>query len=284
MTPCTIVIPTRDRPNLIQQAVDSALSQTVDSAAVLVVDDGSTSAVSLPRHPRLRVVRHLRPRGVSAARNLGLSLATTSLVTFLDDDDLLRPDMIEQSLTALERTDVLAPVAVVSGVAVVDGERITGLRRPPSLRPKGAHYSLEPIEPDRSYLSKQTLVAPRDVLLSIGGFDEGLRSRVVTELFWRLNPVCSIIGIPQVTYELRAHSAPRISTDLRLRRESFGRLERIHRALLAAHPEGYAELLAQHARICRDSGQQVAAAAAALRHARVAPRRTAKAVRRAVSH
>lgn len=105
---------------MLTTAVDSALSQTAKEIEVLVVDDGSIRAVSLPNHPRLRVVRHLRSRGLSAARNLGTALAATPLVAFLDDDDVLRPQMIESSLTALQRADVPAPAAVISAIAVTN--------------------------------------------------------------------------------------------------------------------------------------------------------------------
>lgn len=283
MTSCTVVVPTRDRPRLLRDAVDSALAQTVGGTRVIVVDDGSQTPVSLPEDPRLSVVRHLRPRGVSAARNLGATLATTEFVTFLDDDDRLRPEMVQRSLDALSVTEAPAPVAVLSGVAVLDRDgRQVDVRLPPDLRPRGAHFSLEPIEEGRSYFGKQTLVVPRAVLLEIRGFDETFRSRVVTELFWRLNPVCSIIGIPDLTYELRAHEGPRISTDRRLRQRSFRQLVDTHRALLLAHPEGYAELLAQHARTSVGAGQPLAALGAAARHARLDPRRTAGGVRAAL--
>lgn len=281
MSDCTVVVPTRNRPYLLPDAVDSALVQTAADTQVLVVDDGSEPPVSLAEHPRLTVVRHPRARGVSAARNLGTSLAATTLVTFLDDDDRLLPHMVERSVQALDDTTEAAPVAVLSGVAVVDatGAQV-GVRLPPDLCPRGAHFSLEPIEPGRSYFGKQTLVVPRAVLLSIGGFDESFPSRVVTELFWRLNPVCALVGIPEVTYQLRAHEGPRISTDRRLRQRSFQRLLDVHIELLRAHPDGYADLLAQHARTSVQAGQPVAALRSAVRHARVAPGRTVAAVRR----
>lgn len=274
MTACTVVVPTRDRPAQLADAVASALGQTAPGTRVVVVDDGSCPAVALPTHPRLTVARHPRPRGVSAARNLGASLADTPLVAFLDDDDLLRPQMVERSVQAIDEAVAPTPVAALSGVAVLDGAgQVVDVRLPPDLRARGAHFSLEPIEPGRSYFGKQTLVVPRDVLLGIGGFDESFRSRVVTELFWRLNPVCSLIGIPEVTYDLRAHGGPRISTDRHLRRHSFAQLLSTHRALLRAHPDGYAELLAQHARTSMGDGRPLAALGAALRCARTRPGR-----------
>jgi glycosyltransferase involved in cell wall biosynthesis len=277
---CTIVIPTRDRPRLIREAVESALSQTAAGTRVLVVDDGSEPPVALPDDPRLSIVRHPRPRGAAAARNLGASLATTRFVTFLDDDDRLRPWMVERSLDALRASIAPPPVAVLSGVAALDEDgSVLEVHLPPSLRARGEHFSLERIEPGRSYFCKQSLVVPRDVLLGIRGFDERFRSRVLTEFFWRLNPVCSIIGLEEVTYELRSHPGLRISGDQRLRQQSFRQLIGAHRELLRSHREGYAVLLAQHARNSRSAAQPVAAFTAALRHAWIAPSRTLNAVK-----
>jgi glycosyltransferase involved in cell wall biosynthesis len=276
---CTIVIPTRDRPGLLREAVESALAQTAAGTCVLVVDDGSEPPVALPDDRRLSLARHPRPRGVAAARNLGASLARTRFVTFLDDDDRLRPRMVERSLEALRARIAPPPVAVLSGVAALDEDgSVLAVHLPPSLRARGEHFSLEPTEPGCSYFCKQSLVVPRDVLLGIRGFDERFRSRVLTELFWRLNPVCSIIGLDEVTYELRSHPGPRMSGDRQLRQQSFRQLSSVHRDLLRSHREGYAVLLAQHARNSLSAAQPVAAFTAALRHAWIAPRRTLNAV------
>ena len=277
------MVPTRDRAALLREAVDSALGQVGVAAEVLVVDDGSAEPVALPAHPRLRVVQHLRPRGVSAARNTGTALATTPLVAFLDDDDVLRPHMLARSLAGRQAAldaGVPGPVGVLSAVAVVDpAGRVEAVRRPPRLSPRGAHFDLEPAEPGASWHCKQTLVVPRDVLVAIGGFDESFASRVVTELFWRLNPVCALVGLPDVTYELRSHPGPRISTDRALRSRSFARLLRTHRALLRDHPRGYADLLARHARTCVEARRPLAAAAAVTRLAGADPTRAARALR-----
>jgi glycosyltransferase involved in cell wall biosynthesis len=276
---CTVIIPTRDRPDLLREAVDSALAQTAPSTEVVVVDDGSRPPVGLDADSRLRVVRHLHPRGVSAARNLGISLATTRYVTFLDDDDLQRPHLVETSLAALAQPDAPSPVAVVSGLAVVDeAGRTERVRVPPSLRARGAHFSLEPNDPGRSYFTKQTLVAPRAVLLSIGGFDERLPSRVVTDLFWRLNPVCSIVGVEEVTYERRRHAGPRLSRDRRFQQRSFRQLVSKHGDVLRAHPKGYAHLLTEHARHSLRAGQPLSAVTATTRAASLAPGHTLRIV------
>ena len=66
----TVVIPTRDRPHLVDRAIDSVLSQTIDDFEILVVDDGSTEAYRPSSNdPRITLLRHERSRGPSAARN-----------------------------------------------------------------------------------------------------------------------------------------------------------------------------------------------------------------------
>lgn len=117
-------------------------------------------------------------------------------------------------------------------------------------------------------------MVPRRVLHSIGGFDTAFRSRVTTELFWRLNPVCSLDGVASVTYQLVEHPGPRISGDRALRQSSFQQLIATHRAVLRDHPDGYADLLVEHARSSAHARQPAAAVAALARAVRLQPVRT----------
>ena len=73
----SVIIPTRDRRDLLLRAVRSVLEQRQVTLSVVVVDeastDGSADAVERLDDSRVRVVRHPSPRGVSQARNTGLS-------------------------------------------------------------------------------------------------------------------------------------------------------------------------------------------------------------------
>lgn len=243
----SIVIPTYNRPRLIQRAVKSALQQTVEDLEIIVVDDGSTQAVSLPEHPRLRLIRLPSNRGLAAARNAGTRAARGNWIAYLDDDDELLPHFAEVSLSALTHTTLPAPVAVLSGLESLneDGE-VTQTHLPPTL-PRGAYFSLEKIDRGKSFFSKQTLVVERTVLLEIGGFDERFTSFTHSELFLRLNPVCSILGLPVVTYRLFHHDGARISRDPSLRQANFDRFISKHRSLLESHPRGFAVFVYEHA-------------------------------------
>jgi hypothetical protein len=195
-------------------------------------------------------------------------------VAFLDDDNRLRPDMAERSLAAIRGSTLPPPVAVISAIDVVgDGGRLLD-RRIPATHPRGDHFFLETAPADRSHMTKHTLVVERDLLQAVGGFDETLRTREMSDLFLRLNPVCSILGIPNVTLELTRTEGPRLSRDPARLEEGFWQLVEKHRTLFEFHPAGYAEALLGHARMSLVVGPRRAVVPAVVRALRVAPGHT----------
>lgn len=253
----SIIIPTHNRPHLLPRAVQSALEQTFEDLEVIVVDDASTEKVQLPEHPKLRVIHLPTQQGGAAARNAGTEAARGCWVTYLDDDDRLLPHMAAVSVEALQQADLPAPIAVISGIEVVNPQgQVTSTRLPPPVRQRGAHFALEELESGRSYHTKQTLVVERQVMQNLGGWDETFRSRVHSELFLRLNPACSILGLPIITYQLYTHAGTRVSANPSLRQETFKQLVGKHFALFRAHPKMFANFIYEHAITSYQSGQK----------------------------
>lgn len=103
----SVVIATRERPELLMRAIRSILAQSLQEIEVIVIDDGSSRPVidyyrSTAAVSDSRVSYHLAAeaprlvRGVCAARNYGLSLARAPYVVFFDDDDeMTAPDHLE---------------------------------------------------------------------------------------------------------------------------------------------------------------------------------------------
>jgi glycosyltransferase involved in cell wall biosynthesis len=99
-----VVIPTRDRPELMRRALDAALAQDYPGLLrVIVVYDGSPPDYTLPRtDPRaVMVLANWRTAGLAGTRNTGILGLDTDLVAFCDDDDQWHPGKITAQVDAL---------------------------------------------------------------------------------------------------------------------------------------------------------------------------------------
>lgn len=96
----SVIVPVYNVENYLSACLDSILSQTYQDFEIILIDDGSKDASGqicdayAGKDPRIQVV-HQENGGVSRARNRGLELATGELISFIDSDDTLEPDMYE---------------------------------------------------------------------------------------------------------------------------------------------------------------------------------------------
>jgi glycosyltransferase involved in cell wall biosynthesis len=167
----SVVIPTRDRPHQVRQAVAVAAAQLDVDVEVLVVDDGSRIAaweqVAALEGGPIRVFRHETSRGVSAARNTAIEHATAPWLAFLDDDDLWAPGKLAQQLATAERTKA---GFLHTGIVVVDEQ----------LRVVGEYAAPEPNDLQAAMAEMNAIGTPSsvmsrtDLVREVGGFDERL--------------------------------------------------------------------------------------------------------------
>lgn len=105
----SVVIPTYNRADFVEQAIQSVLNQTYSNFEVLVIDDGSTdnSAELIQKmaetDKRIRFYQLKQNSGVSIARNKGLSLARGKYIAFLDSDDTAYPYWLETGVRFMEK-------------------------------------------------------------------------------------------------------------------------------------------------------------------------------------
>jgi len=205
--PVDIVIPTRDRPSLLGEAVASALAQESGVGSVIVVNDGSPLAAgSLPQDPRLRVVENRRTPGAPGARNTGLELVRSPWVVFLDDDDLLDGGFTAKLLEAVEQGSGDPVVLASTGFRIRD--RAGGVRE----RPGGDGSVGLP------GLLVQNAVGPTSFSLcrtaavrAVGGFDERLDAAQDWDLWIRLAGEGTLIRVPGILGTYRIHAGGQIS-------------------------------------------------------------------------
>lgn len=105
----SIIIPVYNVGSYLEQCVNSVLSQTYKKFELILVDDGSTDdsgelcdAFSLS-DSRICVF-HKKNEGAAIARNYGLDRAKGKYIIFVDSDDWIAPELLEECLAALINT------------------------------------------------------------------------------------------------------------------------------------------------------------------------------------
>ncbi|MEO3988309.1 glycosyltransferase family 2 protein [Pseudocitrobacter cyperus] len=106
----SIIIPAYNSAEFIHILLDSLLKQTIKDFEVIVVDDGSRDATSAvvskygsDDQLNLKLIQQVNA-GVSAARNAGFDHAQGEFCIFIDSDDHVAPDFLENLLTRQAET------------------------------------------------------------------------------------------------------------------------------------------------------------------------------------
>ena len=105
----SVIIPTYNRANFIENAVISVINQANAETEIIVVDDGSEDNTQKvvnslqEKYPNLFYYQNERSKGPSGARNTGLLRATGEFIAFLDSDDIWLQDHIHKSLNFFEK-------------------------------------------------------------------------------------------------------------------------------------------------------------------------------------
>lgn len=176
----SVYIPSKNRSQLLKQAIESVCTQTYEHIEIIVVDDASTDDTMEMLH---RINSHGRPIivhssevsiGAAAARNIAIGLATGELITGIDDDDIWLNNRIEQMIKLIKpgvgfvcASDIFEPGS---------GHRYLW-RRPP-------HIDVDQLL-RRNVVGNQVLARRKDIL-ACGGFDETLPASQDYDLWIRL--------------------------------------------------------------------------------------------------
>ena len=104
------IIPTKDRPEKVENLLDSLARQTSMCGRIIIVDGGRSVKNTVMSFSGRLPVEYCRclPPGQIRQRNMGISRLNNSdrLVGFLDDDMVLEPDALEKMVDFWNRVDV----------------------------------------------------------------------------------------------------------------------------------------------------------------------------------
>lgn len=200
----TVVMPVKDRADVVGRTIRSVQEQTHRHWELLVVDDASTDDTrarvsSLASHDvRIRLLDG-PGNGVSSARNRALREASGEYVAFLDSDNEWTDNFLETMLRAMVRDEL---GAAYSGVAI-HGE---------SLQYRAFDGGLDHLR-ILNHIDLNVLVVRSDVVAEAGSFDESLRRWVDHDFAIKIASVAGPTLLPFIgcEYEHSDERADRIT-------------------------------------------------------------------------
>ncbi len=260
----SIIIPSRNRPALLRNAIDSVLAQRHRDKEIIVVDDGSDGeAAALYRKMEtelagrvtfLHLVSRPRGHGQSYAINFGASHASGNYIAMLDDDDYwIDPDHLGRAHAVISDPGGAADVYFTNQRAYADGspverpiwiENLTSIVAPArSPDPNGA-FTVTPSDLLKAagFCHLNTTIVRRDLFEALGGLDENIRYECDRDFYLRLIDRARLIKHhPAVTSRhnipdpSKSASMSTLVSDVEKRLFQLAVLDKS--ALLASHPE-----------------------------------------------
>lgn len=207
-----MIIPTRNRPELTLEGIESVRAQSFGDWHLFVVDDASTDDTvarvceAVSGDNRVTVLRRDRQGGANPARQYAFERTGAPLVAICDSDDLWEPAKLRRQV---DEWDAAAydPGLVLCWHDAVDA---AGNRMGEVLGPRRSRRW----HPFTIYNTSTPLISRR-LLDDVGGFASGSpypwRTTDHLDLFLRLTRRHSGITVPEVLVHCRHHSGPRNS-------------------------------------------------------------------------
>lgn len=175
----TVVVCSRDRPQLLRGCLEALARLTPASGHVLVVDNAPTTSETEGLCAELGVARIVEPvPGLDRARNRGWGAATTPLVAYVDDDARTHPDFARAVASAFMAREIVAVTGLVrpaelTTAAQVQFEAHGGMGK--GDRRRLFHREAAPVGVQPHRIGVGTNMAfRRSVLAALGGFDDRL--------------------------------------------------------------------------------------------------------------
>lgn len=242
----SVVIATRDRPELLRRAIDGVLSQrhTADLEIIVVFDrcEPDRSLELEKTGVRILVTSNDRSPGLAGARNSGIDKAANNWIAFCDDDDQWLPGKLQAQFDALDTTP--GALAACTGILIryqdVDTPRMPDQDRvgfEDFLRDR-----MTEVHPSSWLVHRETLVG------RIGLVDEEIPGSYAEDydMLLRTARVCPIAVAPQPLVRVWWHGASFFFERWKMIDEALGYLLDKYPEF-EEHPDGLARILGQQA-------------------------------------
>jgi GT2 family glycosyltransferase len=252
MIDVSVVIPTFRRPELLREAIDSALTQEGVSTEIVVIDDspeGSARAVCAERNDsRVIYVQNPSPSGGRPAlvRNSGWPMTRGRFVHFLDDDDRVAAGYYRAAVDAFEahpRSGVvfgrIEPFSETESTSMA-AERAffadAARRARLAARIEWRHWLVANLLFQQTVLVNSACMIRRECIAGLGGYDPDIQLNEDVDFYCRA---------------IRAHGfhfLDRVVVHYRILGDSLMHGRRNNQGLLQAYQRMYSLYVARHGR------------------------------------
>ena len=183
-----VIIPTYNRYPVICRAIDSVFIQSYSNIDCLVIDDGSTDNTAQLLKDKysssIHIYRNKSNKEKAYSRNRGVKETDAEYICFLDSDDTLTKNSIERRLYFLLSCSEFRCVSF--GIRLDSSYNNNTIDRYCQIIKPGDTLSLDQYLRDKKWLSTNSFLIPRDLMLKYGMYNEELVNNEDVELFIRL--------------------------------------------------------------------------------------------------
>jgi len=177
----SVIIPTYNRAEMLQEAIASVLNQDFKNVELIVVDDGSTDHTPEILKTYKDIIAYRQDRkGVSGARNTGIKLASGALIAFLDSDDMWLPQKLSCQVAFFD-SNRAALICQTEEIWMKNNVRIN-----PKQRHKKASGMIYEQSLKLCLVSPSAVMIKRELFDIVGNFDETLPACEDYDLWLRI--------------------------------------------------------------------------------------------------
>ncbi|NET85484.1 MAG: glycosyltransferase [Moorea sp. SIO1F2] len=206
MPTISVIVPVYNGEKTILETIQSIQAQRFSDFELIVINDGSTDGtldvISTVKDHRLKVFSY-ENGGLPVARNRGIRRSRGEFITFIDADDLWKPDKLELQLAALHKNPE-AGVAYSWTAFIDDNSKFLFAWQP--LYWEGNVYPQLLI---RNFISSgSNIMVKRKYIEAAGEFDPSLKSVEDWDYYLRLAALCPFALVPkyQILYRRSSQS------------------------------------------------------------------------------
>jgi glycosyltransferase involved in cell wall biosynthesis len=191
----SIIIPTYNRASIISDTLNSVLAQTYTNWECIVVDDGSTDNTAeiladfIEKDKRFQYLHrpNNRLKAASTCRNIGFENSKGSYIQYLDSDDLLSENKLQEQVAILNNTSDYSIATCKWGrFRTIDGE-ITMIEHLESYQSfDSVEVFLTALANSMGYFPPHAYLIKRKLIEKSGGWYEYMSLNDDTEFLMRL--------------------------------------------------------------------------------------------------